>query len=276
MTATVHTPNGLTLTQHHLAPGEDLRLSPGRQEEHALVLISGQVSAALPDGEKAFGRPDPFTTPASGWYLPPETSLVTTAGAGGTHIAVIRGPVTHPGTGSDRVAVLRCPEQEVRGTGSWQRHVTTLLQPPQSVGLLLGETIAADGRWSTYPPHRHQESNPPHESALEEAFAFRVRPATGFGVLLTYEDTVAEAHSTVVVDKTLAAVPRGYHTVAAAAGHDLYYLWAAHGTIDTHFALHTDPNHSWILSHCPPTPARRNRRARQDAGIASLSERNTR
>ena len=40
---------------------------------------------------------------------------------------------------------------------------------------------------------------------------------------------------------------RGYHTVAAAAGHDLYYLWAAHGTVDTHFALHTDPEHAWLL-----------------------------
>lgn len=137
---------------------------------------------------------------------------------------------------------ITAPWREVHGRGSFERHVTTLLTPPRTAGLLLGETLALDGRWSTYPPHRH----PPAETELQEAFAFRVRPDTGFGVLLTYDDGVRDAHPTVLTDTFLAAVPGGYHTIAAAAGHDLYYLRAAHGT-DTYLALHTDPAHAWLL-----------------------------
>ena len=78
--------------------------------------------------------------------------------------------------------------------------------------------------------------------------AFRVRPSSGFGVLLTYDETVHDARSTVITDTSLATVPSGYHTIAAAAGHDLYYLWAAHGTADTYLAMHTDPAHAWLLN----------------------------
>jgi 5-deoxy-glucuronate isomerase len=245
--ATARTPNGLDLTYHQIPPGERLALSARPQQETALILISGQLTAALFDGDHTVERDDPFTAPAAGWHLPPGAEATATAGPRGAEAVEVHSPITGALPQEKNATAITAPEREVRGSGSWERHVTTLLQPPHTSGLLLGETLALDGRWSTYPPHRHQHSNPPTETALQEAFAFRVRPSSGFGVLLTYDGTVQDARSTVVTDTTLATVPSGYHTIAAAAGHDLYYLWAAHGETDTHLAMHTDPAHAWLL-----------------------------
>lgn len=192
-------------------------------------------------------RRDPFREPANGWYFPGRTSLAVDAGDDDADVIIVRSPTSTPDAHTGPPVALQAPFPQTRGTGSWERDVTTLLTPPTSVGLLLGETLARDGRWSTYPPHRHEHSNPPHESALQKAFAFRVRPASGFGVLLTYDEDVTQAHSTVLGDGTVTTVPGGFHTVAVAAGHDLHYLWAAHGAVDTQFALHTDPQHAWLL-----------------------------
>ena len=247
MTTTTGTPNGLTLTRHRLPAHVDLHLDSGPQNEIAVVLLSGRLDATGPHGDRHATRRDPFSEPASGWYLPQQARLTIRAAGQGADVIIASSPTADPASGTGSPVALQAPAPQTRGTGSWERDVTTVLEPPRTTGLLLGETIARDGRWSTYPPHRHERSNPPHESALQEAFAFRVRPASGFGVLLTYDDEVAQANSTVLGDGTLATVARGYHTVAAAAGHDLYYLWAAHGTVDTHFALHTDPEHAWLL-----------------------------
>ncbi|MFC4506175.1 MULTISPECIES: 5-deoxy-glucuronate isomerase [Streptomyces] len=245
--STVRTPNGLDLTHHRLAPGAPLALTARPGQESALILLCGQLTTTLPDGEHTIARTDPFTEPAAGWYLPPGSTADLTAGPDGADAVEAHAPVTAAPPEAIQPTAITAPGREVRGRGSFERHVTTLLTPPRTAGLLIGETLAFDGRWSTYPPHRHQHSNPPMETELQEAFAFRVRPDTGFGVLLAYDDSVRDANTTVLTDTSLAAVPGGYHTIAAAAGHDLYYLWAAHGDTDTHLALHTDPAHAWLL-----------------------------
>ncbi|MDH6578638.1 5-deoxy-glucuronate isomerase [Kitasatospora sp. MAP5-34] len=245
-TTSVRTPNGLRLTHHRLQAGDDLRVSAATHQEVALILISGQLTATVDGERQVIDRLDPFTAPAAGWFLPPGAALTVAGGRSAADVGVISSPA--PATLEPaRITPITVPEPEVRGRGSWERHVTTLLQPPQTSGVLLGETIAHDGRWSTYPPHRHQLSDPPQETALEEAFLFRVRPDTGFGIFLTYDGSVRDAHTEIVTDGTLAAVPKGYHTVAVAGGHDIYYLWAAHGSTDSHFALRTDPAHEWLL-----------------------------
>ncbi|MFD5474438.1 5-deoxy-glucuronate isomerase [Streptomyces sp. NPDC127105] len=248
---TVRTPNGLDVTYHQIPPGQSLQLDARTGQETALVLLSGQLTMSLPLRDSTAARTDPFSAPAAGWHLPPATPAIATAGPRGAEAVEVHSPV--PEACSGNATDIAFPGWETRGSGAFERQVTTLLQPPQTTGLLLGETIARDGRWSTYPPHRHEQSNPPHETALEEAFAFRVRPSSGFGVLITYSDSVRDARSTIQADTSLAAVPHGYHTIAAAAGHDLYYLWAAHGITDTHLAMHTDPVHAWLLSPNPTT-----------------------
>ncbi|MCC3311385.1 hypothetical protein A5780_32335 [Nocardia sp. 852002-20019_SCH5090214] len=246
-TALARTPNGLTLTRHLLTEGEHLTVEARLDQETALILIAGHLTTHTGDDTHTAERADPFTAPATGWYLPADTAATITAGPDGADLVQVHAPLGGNRTTGPAASLVTAVAPETRGHRSWEREVTTLLAPPRTAGLLLGETIARDGRWSTYPPHRHSISDPPRETALQEAFAFRVRPATGFGVVLTYDDTVADACSTVVTDTSITTVTHGYHAIAAAGGHDLYYLWAAHGETDHHFALHTDPDHAWLL-----------------------------
>ena len=54
--------------------------------------------------------------------------------------------------------------------------------------LLVGETISEPGNWSSFPPHKHDNDNLPHETALEELYFFRFQPNRGFGFQRVYTE----------------------------------------------------------------------------------------
>ena len=73
------------------------------------------------------------------------------------------------------------------GRDNWQRTVYSALdENVPAERLLAGETLTPSGNWSSFPPHKHDRSNPPQEAVLEEVYYFRVRPAQGFGFIWTY------------------------------------------------------------------------------------------
>ncbi|SUM31129.1 5-deoxy-glucuronate isomerase [Staphylococcus gallinarum] len=80
------------------------------------------------------------------------------------------------------------------------------------------------GNWSSYPPHKHDVDNLPHESFLEEIYYHEMDPPQGFVFQRVYTDdksldeTMAVEHSDVVI------VPKGYHPVAVPDGYNGYYL----------------------------------------------------
>jgi 5-deoxy-glucuronate isomerase len=48
-------------------------------------------------------------------------------------------------------------------------------------------------------------------------------------------------------------IPRGYHTVVAAPGYELRYVWALCGTERTYGAWSDDPAHVWVRDgQAPP------------------------
>lgn len=245
---TCSTLNGVRLehTTWDMGGGEVVVGHPER--ETALVLLSGTLHCEIATGAepaaRTIERADPFDAAASGLFLPPGYVARCAPGDGGAEVVLADVPA--PAEGGP--AWLGVADREVRGRGSWEREVGTLLAPPVSAAMLLGETVARDGRWSTYPPHKHEVSDLPRESAMQEAFCFRVRPSTGFGVLLTYAATATDGRATVLADGSLAAVNQGHHTVAAAGEHDLYYLWAAAGE-DRELVFRTDPVHAWLLEN---------------------------
>ena len=67
--------------------------------------------------------------------------------------------------------------QETRGKGTNVRYVTNILpetEPAES--LLVVEVITPGGHTSSYPPHKHDQDNLPHESLLEETYYHRFNP----------------------------------------------------------------------------------------------------
>lgn len=141
------------------------------------------------------------------------------------------------------------------GEGNYRRLVTPLITPgARSLGLTVGETYNPPGSWSTYPPHRHDRDRPedggePPETQHEEVYVFRFTPVQGFGLARIY----AEATASPGADQTLSfehgdvlAVLQGYHTVCAAPGYHLHYLWALAGQGHGPALSRPDPAHLWV------------------------------
>ena len=114
--------------------------------------------------------------------------------------------------------------------------------------LLVGETISKPGHWSSYPPHKHDTDNPPHETALEELYYFRFKPSGGFGFQRIYSEDHSLDESFMIEDSSVVLIPSGYHPVASAPGYSLYYLWILAGKkriLQPHFDL----KYKWVDNH---------------------------
>jgi len=128
------------------------------------------------------------------------------------------------------------------GSGTCRRRVRTIVgEEFEAEKLLVGETLNEAGKWSSYPPHRHEKDSPPDEFRLEEVFYYRLENPKSFGLQRIYTDDrrIDETHT--VCDGDVCVFPRGYHPVAATPGSRLYYFWALAGkTRQMH--TQTDPD----------------------------------
>ncbi len=233
-----------------LQPGQEVRDSTG-DEEIGLVILGGTASVTSSAGawERIGRRDSPFAGRPYVVYLPPGVSFTLRAD---TACEVARA-----GARAERGAEARLirPEdiaEEVRGQGSAQRHVRHVLEADQPAErLFLVEAITPAGNWSSYPPHKHDTDDPPRETYLEETYYHRFQPAQGFAFQRVYTPDRALDEAVVVEDGTLVLVPRGYHTVAAAPGYDLYYLNVMAGPV-REWRFTDDPDHKWIAAAWRP------------------------
>jgi 5-deoxy-glucuronate isomerase len=238
-----------------------LRLEPGEQysaetggREYALDFFAGVASVKVkgPGGyEQAFlqvgGRPDVFSGPPVMLYLPPQSAYEVHAGSEPVDVGIFSAPsqAKIPATLREGSAVV---EKQV-GRGNWQRTVfSALAEDVAAERLLAGETLNPPGNWSSYPPHKHDRSNPPHEAVLEEIYFFRFKPAQGFGFLRTYtapDDLEGFSDVFLVQDGDTVLLPKGYHPVVAAPGYELHYTWVLAGEERRYGAWADDPRHAW-------------------------------
>jgi 5-deoxy-glucuronate isomerase len=135
--------------------------------------------------------------------------------------------------------------------------VTNFLVPEAFKGadkLICCELLTPDGNWSSYPPHKHDDTD---GSPVwnEEIYYFRVGRAgtteyasEGYGIHRTYTHDGSIDSTVTVHDGDVFLVPRGYHgPCAAAPGYPLYYLNVMAGTaLGRTFAFTDDPPHAWI------------------------------
>jgi 5-deoxy-glucuronate isomerase len=132
--------------------------------------------------------------------------------------------------------------EKVVGCETYERRVRTIVgEDFPAKRLLVGETINSPGKWSSYPPHRHEKDAPPEEVKLEEVYFYHLEKPESFGLQRIYTDDgrIDEAH--VVRDGDVCLIPRGYHPVAATPNSRLYYFWALAGkTRKMH--IYTDPD----------------------------------
>jgi 5-deoxy-glucuronate isomerase len=217
--------------------------------ELCIVVISGTVHVASEHGEwfDLGGRPDPFSGLPDAAYLPPESHVDLRAADGGTEVALCWGPA-HRGGAQPRVLPGGAIEVETRGRGQFERYIHPILMDDQGAeSLLVVEVLTPAGHWSTFPPHKHDHDDPPGQSHLEEIYYHRIKPAQGFGLQRVYAHDSAIDETLTFRDRDCVLVPRGYHTVAAPPGYEIYYLNVMAGP-SRFWAVVNDPDHEWIVS----------------------------
>ncbi len=256
-----------------LAPGESVIVATGT-EEFAVVPLSGGSAAVSAEGTRfeLQGRDTVFARVTDWAYVPIETSVTLEATSDRpVELALCTARATtrhdlHYGP-AEEVAV------ELRGGGQASRQINNFASPEQFGGadrLMCVEVYTPDGNWSSYPPHKHDDS-PDCEVNNEEIYYFRIGRAgataysePGFGMHRTYTGIGHEGvpiidENVVVRDGDVFLVPRGYHgPCIAAPGYTMYYLNVLAGPGgERSMAFCDDPTHHWVrddLSGQPMDP----------------------
>lgn len=110
------------------------------------------------------------------------------------------------------------PEQckrSVRGKGANTRYVCDILPDSEPAhSLLVVEVRTPSGHSSSYPPHKHDTDDLPHQSFLEETYYHQVNPPQGFVFQRVYTDDRSIDQAMAVENSDLVVVPKGYHRSA--------------------------------------------------------------
>jgi 5-deoxy-glucuronate isomerase len=237
-----------------LAPGESRTLATGNQEFALLPLAGG---ATVETGGRRFtlsGRASVFAAVSDWAYVPIDSELRMTS-EGGCELALASARAER------RFEPAYVPAEavplEIRGAGPATRQVVNFLAPGAFDAvdrLICVEVLTPDGNWSSYPPHKHDDSR---ESPVsnEEIYYFRVGKvgtqatgSEGFGIHRTYTGDGSIDATVVVRDGDAFLVPRGYHgPCIAAPGYPLYYLNVMAGAVPPRtMAIVDDPAHAWV------------------------------
>ncbi len=228
-----------------LSTGQRHRVAqPGR--EFVLVVLGGRCTVRIDGGEEFVGigeRANVFAGLPYTVYVPADTPFEIEA-LTEVEIAVAESPSQRKGKpiliGPDRVKSVAL------GRDNFSRQATIILdENVPAEHFFLGEAIVPPGNWGSFPPHRHEFDNPPHELDMEEIYFFRFNPSQGFGIQSIYTDARDVDVAYTVRHNDTIAIPRGYHPVVNAPGYSMYFLWIMTG-VQRGFINHKDPQHSWI------------------------------
>jgi 5-deoxy-glucuronate isomerase len=243
-----------------LGPGEAVELTTGGAERAVLPLSGGPLVVEVEARRfELSGRATVFEAVTDWAYLPIDAE-VRLSSITGAEVAMPSARATRRfDPAMVRAAAVAI---ETRGAGPATRQVTNFMSPEAFDGadkLMCVELLTPDGNWSSYPPHRHDDS-PECPVNNEEIYYFRIGRAgttdyapDGFAMHRTYTAARGNGRRAVdvnvaVVDGDVFVIPRGYHgPCVAAPGYPLYYLNVLAGPAgERSMAFCDDPSHHWV------------------------------
>ncbi|HTO02167.1 MAG TPA: 5-deoxy-glucuronate isomerase [Opitutus sp.] len=221
-------------------------------KETAWVLLAGDAEVEFSETRSTLHRSSLFDEPPSAVHLGPQTRVKITAHDSGAEFAVVR-------TSNDRRFAPRLFQPndlvpEYRGAGLVQnaclRNVRLIFDrnARPEANLVLGEVVNYPGRWSSYPPHHHDQP---------EIYHYRFTDPRGYGHAELGDDVLK-----VRMNDTVFIPPGLDHAQVSAPGYGMYYLWMIRhlpGNPYTGFTFAEE--HKWTLDPAqqgwlpPPLPA---------------------
>jgi 5-deoxy-glucuronate isomerase len=252
---------GLTVVK--LATGERWSRQSG-SDEVALVPLGGRCTVTSAGTSWMIGeRTSPFTGPPWALYLPRDSEFAVVAE---TPLELAVTTARAERTMEPQLVTPADVKIEIRGAGNAARQINHIVEPSFPADrLLVVEVFTPSGNWSSYPPHKHDDTEP-CPVVNEEIYYFRIAGANGFGFHRTYTADGALDENVVVRDGDVFLIPRGYHgPCVAAPGYPMYYLNVLAGPgADRSMAFCDDPAHTWVRDswagqapdpRCPVTTA---------------------
>jgi len=190
------------------------------------------------------GRESPFRGKPTAVYIPYRTAWAVVPESD-LELAVCAAP----GGGDHKTRLIRPDDvaTSTRGKDTNTRHVADILpETAPAHSLLVVEVITPSGCWSSYPSHKHDTDNLPHESKLEETYYHRFDPPQGFGFQRVYTDDRTLDETMTIENGDVVMVPKGYHPCGTAHGYALYYLNVMAGPKRV-WKFNTEECHRWLL-----------------------------
>ncbi|MFI5672901.1 5-deoxy-glucuronate isomerase [Streptomyces sp. NPDC051704] len=244
-----------------LGPGEAFPHACGDREWIVLPLAGsctvrcGEGTGAAGTGPQVFelrGRESVFRGVSDFAYLPRDGQAEIASAAGGRFaLAGARCENVLPA----RYGAARGVPVEIRGAGHCTRQVNNFAAADvfDCDRLIAVEVLTPGGNWSSYPPHKHDEFDPGHESRLEEVYYFEIAPHGDTPGVGYQRVTPSPAGKTDILTEVRTGdavlIPDGWHGPSIAApGHDMYYLNVMAGPPGQprEWLIRDHPDHAWI------------------------------
>ena len=225
-------------------------------DEMILLPLSGSIRVEV-DGDslEVAGRTSVFDAATDFAYLPIDSQVTVTSREGGLFAlpgakAQQRLPFRYGPVGGVPV--------ELRGAGNCSRQVNNFATPAafETDKLIACEVITPAGNFSSYPPHKHDQTSE-SESELEEIYYYRFRsqapadvpagPGVGYQRVYGTADRPIDIFDQ-VTDGAVVLIPHGWHGPSIASpSHDMYYLNVMAGPEPTRaWKICDDPAHGWV------------------------------
>src|SRR5216110_3492854 len=227
------------------------RLVPGQvwetrnaEEETVVLMLGGTSLADWGEGRQQIGqRKNVFDGLPYAVYLPAGFRLIIEAL---TECEFVACSVPSSARLEPRLITPTDVTVSLRGGGNASRQIVGVVRPDFPADkLMIIEVYTPSGNWSSYPPHKHDVHNPPHEVDLEELYYYKVDRPEGYAIQRVYTADGRLDHTLTVRDGELVLVPEGYHPVVAAHGYNVYYLNALAGSARS-MAASDDPDYAWV------------------------------
>lgn len=226
-----------------IAP-EDTWESGSDLEESVWVLLCGHGIVDWGEGFKSIGgRASVFEGPPHALYLP-SGSRARFEAKTLCEIAECRAPST--ARFAPRLITPRDVAVSLRGGGNASRQIVDVMRPDFPADkLMVVEVYTPGGNWSSYPPHKHDVHNPPHEVDLDEIYYYRTENPSAYALQRLYSANGRRDETVTARDGDAVLVREGYHPVVAAHGYNIYYLNFLAGSARA-LATTEDPAHLWV------------------------------